>query len=55
MSDLARNPEDRFAGDRAGIPKHLRLVQVSLVIRKPAFGVSNQVQHKLDYTDTEDG
>ena len=28
---------------------------MSLVVRKPVFGVSNQVRHKLGCTATEDG
>ena len=28
---------------------------MSLVVRKPVFRVSDQVQHKLDCTATEDG
>ena len=30
-------------------------VHLSLVVRKPVFGVSNQVQHKPGCTATEDG
>ena len=29
--------------------------QLSLIVRKPVFGVSDQVQHKPDCTVTEDG
>ena len=28
---------------------------MSLVVRKPVFGVSDKVRHKLDCTATEDG
>ena len=31
------------------------IYNMSLVLRKPVFGVSDQVQHKLDCTVTEDG
>ena len=30
-------------------------LQMSLVVRKPVFGVSDQVRHKPDCTATEDG
>ena len=29
--------------------------RLSLVVRKPVFGVSDQVRHKPGFTDTEDG
>ena len=29
--------------------------QMSLVVRKPVFGISDQVQHKPDCTATDDG
>ena len=32
-----------------------RLVYMSLVVRKPVFGVSDQVPHKPGCTATEDG
>ena len=31
------------------------LCQMSLVVRKPVFGVSDQVRHKLGCTTTQDG
>ena len=33
----------------------LSVWNMSLVVRKPVFGVSDQVQHKPGYTTTEDG
>ena len=30
-------------------------IKVSLIMRKPVFGVSDQVQHKLGWSTTEDG
>ena len=31
------------------------LIHLSLVLRKPVFGVSDQVPHKVGWTATEDG
>ena len=33
----------------------IKYSQMSLVVRKPVFGVSNQGRHKLGCTTTEDG
>ena len=45
MLDLVENSDDRFSHDVA----HMRLV-----VRKPVFGVSDQVPHKPGCTATED-
>ena len=34
---------------------HVLIVKMSLVVRKPVFGVSDQVPHKPGCTATEDG
>ena len=48
MSDLVGNPEDGFPHDMAH-------AEMSLVMRKTVFGVSDQVPHKPGCTATEDG
>ena len=35
--------------------KSASLSNISIVVRKPVFGVSDQVRHKQDCTATEDG
>ena len=41
-----RKPEDRFSHDS---------YEMSLVVRKPVFGVSDQAPHKPSCTATQDG
>ena len=64
MSDQDGNPEDWFSHNEAQSVAVLTANQVasglthgqdSLVVRKPVFGVSDQVQHKPGCTATEDG
>ena len=56
----------QFDGVQNKAPEHIRVFLMkltftfnrnlmSLVVRKPVFGVSNQVRHKLGCTATEDG
>ena len=69
MSNLVGNPEDRFSHNEAHIIVHndMKLCRLtteqirwvfhdnfSRVMRKPVFGVSNQVKHKPGCTATED-
>ena len=58
VSKLVENPEDWLSQNEA----HLvllsvwhRLLHMSLVVRKPIFGVSDQVLHKPGCAATEDG
>ena len=37
------------------LPSSLTIHDLSLVVRKPVFGVSDQVRHKPGFTATEDG
>ena len=46
LSDMVEHTEDRVSHDEG---------QISLVVRKPVFGVSNQVSHKSVCPATEDG
>ena len=67
MWDLVGNPEDRFSHDEAHMSCIMRnsvsgvgsilpaQIQMSLVVRKPVFGVSDQVPHKQGCAATEDG
>ena len=40
---------------RRSLHHQVRLFRMSLVVRKPVFGVSDQVRHKPGCTATEDG
>ena len=53
VSDLVGNPEDRFSHNEAHIGSRLEL-HLSLVVRKPVFGVFDQVLHKLGCAVTAD-
>ena len=66
MSDQVGNPEDRFFSQRGSYKvimlkglcnlDHLQPHRyMSLVVRNPVFGVSDQVRHKPGCTATEDG
>ena len=46
VSDAPKNNRDRFSRDET---------QMSLVVRKQVFGVSDQVRHKPGCTATKDG
>ena len=47
VSDLVGNPRQVF--------RHQGSNHTSFVVRKPVFGISNQVQHKPGCAATEDG
>ena len=49
--NACRTPENSKVFDRMICSRH----DTSLVLRKPVFGVSNQVRHKSGCTATEDG
>ena len=62
MSDLVGNPEDQFShlsmtlsGLTAMNNLSLDVIDISLVVRKPVFWVSDLVPHKPGCTATEDG
>ena len=53
VSNLVRKSNDRFL--RRGSYEQISLCHMSLVVRKPVFGVSVQVPHKPGCTATKDG
>ena len=55
MSDLVGNPEDRFSEVAAQIPELDCYCHMSRDVRKPVFGVSDQVRHKPGWEINEDG
>ena len=65
MSDLVRKFKEGFSHDAAQFERDamyfvfvvscLSQIYLSPVVRKPVFGVSDQVRHKPGCTATEDG
>ena len=54
VSDVVGNP-DKFPHDAAHVISVVSVNEMSLVLRKPVFGVSDLVRHKPGCTATEDG
>ena len=52
---MAENPVFCFSRDEALAAGLMISRDMSLVVRKPVFGVSDQVRHKPGCTATEDG
>ena len=56
MSYLVPSPKDRFSVDDAETKDFEQVgYDLSLLVRKPVFGVFDLVPHKLGCTATEDG
>ena len=55
MSDIGPSGAPVVKSERRGSKRCVRAHDLSLVVRKPVFAVSDQVRHQPSCTATEDG
>ena len=54
-NDFTKTDPDRIVNRVSAFGHAIRSIHLSLVMRKPVFGVFDKVRHKLGCTATEDG